>query len=85
MELTRKYLEAVDSITLQHSGCDCEVTGEWLAQDGDAIIKIDKCKCVERPIGGVGETGVTVQEGEHEDWDVGSRSVTVQDTQQERS
>jgi len=55
MELTRKYLEAVDSITLQHSGCDCEVTGEWLAQDGDAIIKIDKCKCVERPIEGVGE------------------------------
>ena len=31
------------------------------------------------------DTGVTVQEGEHEDWDVDSRSVTVQDTQQERS
>ena len=45
MELTREYLEVVDSINLQHSGCDCEVKGEWFAQDGDATLIIDKCEC----------------------------------------
>ena len=45
MELTKKYLESVNSITLQHFGCDCEVKGEWVAQDGDAILIIDKCDC----------------------------------------
>jgi len=43
---TREDLDDIDgTLGIQHATCDCEVLGEISAQDGSAIVHIDKCDC----------------------------------------